>query len=256
MIAKTIIAILVLLASYVGFLAANAPAAWVIAQAQPQLEAAKATLSDVRGSAWNGSAELGLRDEDLGRLHWQASFWPLITGHLNADVSVQGSELKLSGHIAGAGQTLQLSHVKGEAALPVLARLAGLPGGLSGTLTADLDKVAFKQQALQSAQGNLVAHGVGVPDLGVSLGTLTLNLYDSGSGVQGKLANSGGDLELAGTLSLITSGIYVLRATLKPRGNSAKSNQIRDALAAVLGAPDSSGHYHYNATGHLNLGAR
>ncbi len=255
MIAKTAIAIFVLLVSYVGFLAANAPAAWVIAQAQPQLKAAKATLSDIHGSAWSGSAELGLQDENLGRLHWHASFWPLVTGHLNADVSVQGSEFKLSSHLAGAGQTLQLSHLKGEADLPVLARLAGLPGGLSGTLTADLDKIAFKQQVLQSAQGTLVAHGVSVPDLGVNLGTLTLNLHDTASGVEGELGNSGGDLELTGTLMLTRAGAYVLRSTLKPRGNGTKANQMRDGLAAVLGAPDASGHYHYNATGQLNLNA-
>lgn len=254
MIAKTTLAILVLLVSYAGFLITNAPAAWVVSHARPRLAAAKASLSDVRGSAWAGSAELGLRGQNLGRLHWHASFWPLITGHLDADVSVRGSEFRLSGFVSGAGKTMQLNHVKGEADLPLLAGLAGLPGGIKGTLTADLDKVVIKGQTLQSAQGNLVAHGAAIPDLGVSLGTLTLNLYGTPNGTAGGLENSGGDLQLGGTLTLSKTGAYVLRATLKPLGNSAKANQIRDGLAAVLGAPDASGRYHYNATGRLALG--
>lgn len=254
MIVKNTIAVLVLLISYAGFLISNAPAAWVVSHARPQLAAAKARLSDVRGSAWTGSAELGMQGQNLGRLHWHASFWPLITGHLDAAVSVQGPELRLSGFVSGAGETMQLNHVKGEADLPLLAGLAGLPGGVKGTLTADLDKVVIKGRSLQSAQGDLIAHDASMPDLGVNLGTLTLNLFGTQNGTAGGLENSGGDLQLGGTLTLNKAGAYVLHVTLKPLGNNAKANQIRDGLAAVLGAPDASGRYHYNAAGRLALG--
>ncbi len=254
MIARIVIAVLVLLISYAGFVIANTPASFVVAQARPQLADSQARLSDVRGSAWHGNAELSFKGRDLGRLYWKASPWPLIGGNLDADFIIKGNSLQLSGHLATGDKTARLSHVKGQAPLDLLAALLDLPLGLTGTLTANLKEVDINSRpAIQSATGKLVAHGVRIPDLGVGLGNLVLNLQPQGKnqGVHGNLSNSGGDIDLRGTLMLTQTGSYVVQATLKPQTTGAKQNQLRDGLTAILGAADSSGRFHYHATGQL-----
>ncbi|MGH8160974.1 MAG: type II secretion system protein N [Gammaproteobacteria bacterium] len=256
MIARIVIAVVVLLISYVGFVLANTPAAWVVAQARPRLAGTQASLSDVHGSAWHGNAELSFKGRDLGRLYWKASPWPLIGGNLDGDFIIKGGTLQLSGHVATGDKSTRLNNVKGQADLDLLATLLGLPAGLKGTLTANIDEVVINSRpGIQSATGRLVAHGVRIPDLGVGLGNLTLNLHDQGKnqGVRGDLRNSGGDIALRGTLMLTQTGAYVVQATLKPQTTGAKQNQIRDGLTAILGAADASGRFHYRTTGQLVL---
>jgi hypothetical protein len=253
MILRIVIAVLVFIISYAGFLAANTPAAWVVAEARPQLAKAQATLGDVKGSAWSGSGELSLKGHDLGRLYWHASPWPLISGNLHADFIVKSNNFHLSGKVAADGKTTRLANIKGRAGIDLLAPLVGIPAGLTGTLTANLDHVVLKRQAIQSAQGKLVAHGVRIPDLGIGLGNLTLTLHNTSGSVQGQINNSGGDITLRGHLTLTKTGAYVLQATLKPHPSSTKKNMIRDGLTAILGAQDSSGRFHYHATGRLSL---
>src|SRR5699024_1137158 len=89
MIVRIVIAVLVVLISYAGFVVANTPASWVVAQARAQLDAAQVSLVDARGSAWNGSAELSLHKKHLGRLNWDASSWALLSGQLDADFSLK-----------------------------------------------------------------------------------------------------------------------------------------------------------------------
>lgn len=253
MIIRALIAVVVLLLSYAGFVVANAPAGWVIAQAKPRLAKADIRLVNARGSAWAGSAGLILRGERLGRLSWSASPWPLLSGALAAEFSIQGKRLTLSGKLATAGETTRLTDIHARASIDFLARMLGLPADLRGTLVADLDKLVLgASRRIRSVEGKLVAHGVRIPDLGVALGNLTLSLRDSGKTILGRLENSGGDIDIRGRLTLMQSGSYVLQATLKPRPGP-KQNQIRDALTVLLGATDSAGRFHYNATGRISL---
>lgn len=253
MIIRAIIAVLVLLVSYAGFLVANTPASWVVAQARPQLDAAGVSLAATRGSAWHGSAELNLDTQHLGRLDWSASPWALMGGNLDADFSLNGQQLSLRGNVTSADDTTRLGNLHGQADIDFLAALLNIPADLKGTLVADLNEVVIgKNQTIQAADGKLVAHGVRIPDLGVGLGNLTLTLDNAGNKVSGELDNSGGDIAMQGTLTLTRNGSYVFQATLKPRPGN-KANQIRDGLTIILGKTDSQGRFHYRSTGRINL---
>jgi hypothetical protein len=253
MIVRVVIAVLVLLVSYAGFLVANTPASWVVAQAQPQLDAAGVSLAVTRGSAWNGSAELNLDKQHLGRLSWSTSPWTLMGGSVDADFSLKGQQLSLQGKVASADDTTRLGNLHGQAGINFLATLLNIPADLEGTLVANLNKVVLgKNQTIQAADGKLVAHGVRIPDLGVGLGTLTLTLENADNKVNGKLENSGGDIAMQGTLTLTRSGSYVFQATLKPRPGD-KAGQIRDGLTVILGKTDSRGRFHYRTTGRIKL---
>ncbi|MDN5864284.1 MAG: type II secretion system protein N [Gammaproteobacteria bacterium] len=253
MIVRIIVSTLVVVISYAGFLAANAPASWVVAQARPQLSSARVALADAQGSAWDGSAELLLRGDHLGRLHWSTSPWALIGGNLDADFSISGDRIDLSGSVASDGDITRLTDVHAQAGIDFLAGLLGIPADLEGTLVANFEELVIQApQTIKAADGKLVAHGVRIPALGVSLGNLTLKLDDSGNTVTGNLDNSGGDIALTGTLTLLPTGSYTLQATLKPRPGP-KQNRIRDGLTAILGESDAAGRFRYSANGRINL---
>lgn len=239
----------VVLISYALFLAWNAPASLVVAAARSRLAGTQTSLFDPGGGAWSGHAELMFRGNDLGRLQWHANPWALVVGHLSADFRLHGSELELRGHADTGGGRIELRNLQGSAALPLLAALVGVPGGLEGTLAARLDRVAFASGgSLQYASGELEAREASLSQLGVNLGTLTLALATNAKGISGTLRNHGGDLELSGDLTLTPEGDYTLHTSLFPHPGN---NRLTDGLAALLGAPDSTGRYHFDASGRL-----
>lgn len=253
MILKTASIILLFLIAYGGFLITNAPAAWLVSRVNAQLASAHASLSNPQGGAGNGSGDLVVEGTPLGRLHWDASFWPLVTGHLEARIRLQGDKVEAHGRIDAGGKSLQLTDLQGRADLPTLARVADLPPEATGTLIADIQSLRLSNQgALEGAQGSVVIHGTRLPDFGVALGTLHLTLRNAGSNntVHGSIGNDGGDLDITGQLNLYDGNRYTLSAFLKPHPGD-KNDPMRDALSAVLGRPDGQGRYHYQVSGRL-----
>lgn len=247
---KSALSILVFLVSYTGFLAFDIPAGWVVSRVDSRLQAAGVAVTAARGSAWHGSGEVALHGTPVGTLAWRTSPWPLVAGRLEAGLRLRGSAIEVSARVRDTRKGLRVTQLDGRAALSFLARLAGLPTALDGTLVARIrEAVLGNGGTLESASGRLEAHAARLPRLGVSLGTLTLRVTPAGDGIHGRFRNTGGDLAVAGELTLKPGGAYAVRATLKPRRGQ---NRLRDALAAVLGAPDVEGRYHYHATGRLH----
>lgn len=249
MILRIAAAALLFLFSFFAFLLRGTPAAWLAARAAPTLAANGIDLGEVRGSAWRGAGEIVLHGTDLGRLQWTASPWPLLRGRIAADVSVAGNGLRLRAAVQADRSATVFHRIDGRAGLPLMASLVGLPTGLQGTLVVDLATVRFGSGgALQAADGTLRAENASLPELGVDLGTLTLTLKSADGTIRGVLAGKGGDLDLAGTLVLSSAGSYTLHTTLKPHPGK---DRLADGLAALLGAPDADGRYHYDASGTL-----
>lgn len=209
----------------------------------------RAELTGVRGTAWNGAGELSLRGIDLGQLHWQTRPWSLAHGTIVAQIRLRGSEIAAQARVQADRSNVLLTDVSGKSTLALMATLAGLPTALDGGVTARLDQIRFGNNGgLDGAQGDIVAHDARLPQFGVAVGTLTLALQGSDGSINGRLSNSGGDLDLDGTLTLTPAGAYTLHATLKPH---AGKNRLADGLAALLGSPDAQARYHFDASGHL-----
>lgn len=245
---RTALSIAVLLVSYAGFFIWNVPAAWLVGRVDVRLRPLGAVVSDARGSAWHGRGELALGGMPVGTLTWRARPWALVHGGVEAVVRVHGPQIVVRARIR-AGGGVRLEDLEGRAALPFLARLVDLPTALDGTLVAHVRQASLSADGmLESAAGRLEAHGARLPDLGVALGTLVLQLQPTHGGVHALLRNRGGDLTLSGVLGLGADGRYRLRAVLTPH---AGRDRIRDALAAVLGPPDAAGRFHYAVAGRL-----
>lgn len=248
MLVRTALSIVLFLISYASFFIVNVPVGWVAARVDARLRPFDAAVLAARGSAWHGRGELAVAGAPLGTLAWSASPWTLLHGGLAVDLRLRGAEIVASARLQ-SGKELHVSRLDGRAALPLLARLADLPTALDGTLVAHVAEATLGADGtLESATGTLEAHDARLPRLGVSLGTLTLRLAPNRNGVRGVLGNHGGDLAVAGELSLTAAGGYALHAALKP---AAGKDRIRDALAAVLGPPDADGRYHYAVAGRL-----
>lgn len=253
MILKIIATTLVFLIAYGGFLISNAPAAWVVSRINPRLSAVHASITDPGGGAWSGSGELHVNGMALGRLDWNAAFWPLVTGHLDSRIRLHGSSIEATARLDAGGETLRLAHLDGRADLQTLARLANLPPEAKGTLVADVSSLRLSGRgALESAEGTIDVHGTSLPDLGVQLGTLHLTLRNAANHmIHGVISNQGGDLDISGQINLYNGSRYTMIAYLKPHPGS-KNDPMRDALAAMLGQPDAQGRYHYNTSGRLS----
>lgn len=253
MIIKTILTIVLFLIAYSGFLIYNAPSAWLISHINPQLAPAHAKLSDPRGGAWSGSGQLLFNGASLGRISWNTAFWPLINGHLDAHLQLQGNGITARGRINADKKQLVVTHLKGRADLALLAQLANLPAQARGTLIANLTRIRLSQRGrLEGAQGTIDVHGARLPNLGVDLGTLHLRLSPGSNAniIHGTITNNGGDLNISGRLDLYNGTRYTLIAYLKPHPGS-KNDPMRDAFAALLGSPDTRGRYRYSASGRL-----
>ncbi len=253
MIKKIVGIIALFLVTYAVFLIYNAPSDWVISRVNSQLAPVQAHIGNPRGSAWSGHGQLEIGSIDLGRINWNTHLWPLITGHLEANLRLIGNDIEAHGRLDASRSLLQLNGLKGSADLALLARIAGMPNTAQGTLTADLQTVRLSQQGLlQDAQGEIHVHKARLPSLDVNLGTLSLRLSGTKTGntIHAVLNNSGGDLDINGRITLNNGSRYTLNAYLKPHAGQ-KNDPMRDAFSAMIGSPDAQGRYHYVTSGRL-----
>ncbi len=254
MIKKTAVTIVLFLVTYAIFLIYNTPAEWVISRVDSQLAPLQAHIGNPRGSAWSGHGQLEINSIDVGRINWNTHLWPLITGHLEANLRLSGNDIEAHGRLDASRSLLQLNGLKGRADLALLARIAGMPNTAQGTLTADLKTVRLSGQGLlQDAQGEIDVHKASLPSLDVNLGTLSLRLSGTKAGntINAVLNNSGGDLDINGNITLNNGRRYTLNAYLKPHAGQ-KNDPMRDALSAMIGSPDAQGRFHYVTSGQLS----
>ena len=253
MIKKSIAVFLLFIIAYGVFLIYNTPSSWVISRVNSQLAPLQARIGDPRGSAWSGHGRLEIGTVEVGRINWNPRMWPLLTGHLEANLHLRGTSIDAHGRLNASRSMLRVAGLKGRADLALLARIAGMPDTAQGTLTADLKTVRVSGQGLlQDAQGEIEVHDARLPSLNVSLGTLTLRLKGTGTGntIHAVLNNSGGDLDINGQITLNDGSRYTLVAYLKPHAGQ-KNDPMRDALSAMIGSPDAQGRYRYVTSGRL-----
>jgi general secretion pathway protein N len=82
-----------------GLIAAFLPASVALGWMEGRMGGVK--LENVSGSVWNGRAEqLTVRERPLGAASWSISPWALLSRRLDADVTVDGPELKAAGFVS------------------------------------------------------------------------------------------------------------------------------------------------------------
>ncbi len=203
------------------------------------------TVSGVSGTVWRGSFQrLTINNVVLGPVSWQARPSHLLLGRLAGDVEATLPDGFLNTGVAvSLGGSLSLTDLEGAAPVAWLAPATGRDGG---QLTARFERVELDGDRVDTAIGSLQVAGVvlPVPNAGPQLApgdyAVTFDSRDLAPEelLAGKVTDSGGPLEISGTVTFTPPRSYELSGTAKPRPEAPPS--LRQALQ-MWGPADPQG---------------
>jgi hypothetical protein len=223
----------------------RAPARWLLAALPTTVECQGPT-----GSLWRGScAQLQTPTATLNQVSWSLHPWPLLRGHLDADLrsadaGATGStraSLRLSGH-------LLLTQL--HAQLPIDAGYMPLfPAGWSGQVELAFDSLELNAGRLVAIEGVATARQLARRNPPLAFGNFELRFAPAASSARasaaggdapltGELRDLGGPLAVSGTLTInngrecLLSGLVAVR----PDGNAELSK-----IVEYIGPPDAQG---------------
>ena len=204
-------------------------------------------VTGLSGTVWHGAGQrVTLGGFAMGPVTWQARPSRLFLGQLAADVRATLPDGFLNATAGlSLGGSLALSDL--EAAAP-LAWLAPALGGASSQLTARFDRLVINAGRVETAIGSLQVAGLvlPVPTAGPQLGpgtylvTFAADGLKPGAPLTGVLKDTGGPLEIAGTVKITPPRSYELTGTAKPRPEAPP--ELRNALQMLGPATPDGAH--------------
>lgn len=230
-----------LLLAAAGFLlavVATLPLRWLVPLLPATLECAAPT-----GSVWSGQcAALRLGPNALGTTTWSVRPLELLRGRLGADISLQQPGLSLRAIVAVSPTgTLSARDLSGEVQLGY-AFVERLAPNLRGRLALNLSEVVVRNRWVRSLRGDIVVDGLQqTHPQALALGSYRIQFDappDAAGRLVGKLQDSGGPLDVSGTLALLAEPGYELTGSVATRADAPQvlADQIR-----FLGSPDAAG---------------
>jgi general secretion pathway protein N len=231
-------ALLLAVAGFLLALLATLPLRWLTPLLPQTLECATPT-----GTIWSGQcAALRFGSNALGTTSWSLRPSELLRGRLGADLSLQQPGLSLRAIVAASATgALSARELSGDVQLGY-AFVERLAPNLRGRLALDVSEVVVRQGWVRALRGDIV-----VTDLQQTYPqALTLGSYriqfaappDSTGRLVGQLQDTGGPLDVRGTLVLLAEPGYELTGTVATRADAPPTlaDQIR-----FLGSPDAAG---------------
>jgi len=211
----------------------------------------------IEGTIWNGKARLinapGLQFRNT---EWDVAAWRLLIGQLGGDFNTRwgGGFVEASGN-AGIGGKISLRNIRGSFDIRQLNSVLGTPD-IGGVATVDLSELVLKNSwptrivgsgQLKNLTSPLMGRGAAqlIGDIGFEFDADTETDSET---VTGKLRDTGGPLQLEGSLLLTPPGNYDLKARLKARETAAES--LRRNLM-FLGAPEPDGNHIFQLAGSI-----
>jgi general secretion pathway protein N len=218
---------------------------------------ANVSLVGVEGTIWNGSAAvgsiagLGVRD-----VRWRLRALPLVIGRLGARFEARLADGFVSGSVVASIGGVELNDVTASTSLPVLREVLPLKG-VEGLASAALETLRIEDGWPSAVVGNLrIAQLQVVPFMPTSqpglmaLGDYEVTFTDTGGrGLAASFRDTGGPLEVTGTLTVGARREYMLDGFVKPRANAPQA--LVDGLTVMTGEPDASGRRQVTLTGTL-----
>ena len=251
---RTAIAVAIAIVAFAAALIFLAPASL--------LDARLASISDGRvriahaaGTLWRGSGDLVLADGTQRPVSWSIEAWPLLRGELRGSFTGSADSQRI-GTFDASGDKLELHGIELAVPMEALLRTLGAPSILAsagGEVTLRVDRLVRGADTLDAQLGLLWSNASlpsQRPDLRIALGDVRAELSGQGREVPGTIQNSGGDVDLRGTLSAAANGSARVDLAVKPREGIARDRA--DAIATALGligSPDGQGGYRVSWAG-------
>jgi hypothetical protein len=209
----------------------------------------RARVENASGTVWNGAGELALQGGERRAIAWHLDPWSLLRGEVRGTFANDANSTRGAQFVVGRDK-LQLDGFDLSMPMSALLRAAGAPALLSnvgGDVGVRVDRFNRGADTLD-VQAAMQWRGASLPAFGpypsVALGDVHAELAGSGPEVSGPIANSGGELEIEGTVTAAANGSPRLDARVRPREglDPNRAQAIAAALAAV-GSPDPRGGY-------------
>jgi len=175
------------------------------------------SAAGMSGTLWNGNVQtIIIGQVGIQNTKWSANPLSLLTGKIQADVSIDSPNLKGQFKTSYSGSTIHTRDLvlKGDLSLlmPYFKKY-GLR--INGKFDANFDNIEFENGIPKQASGTLRTYNTSI------LGLLPLNLGDITSvfdqqlqGMRINLSNQNGDLDLNGIVTIDASGTYLVDLTL------------------------------------------
>jgi general secretion pathway protein N len=239
--------------AYLAFTLSSFPAGTAYAWFAP----AGAGFSGIDGTLWSGRAAAGsVANLSLHDVRWTLRPLHLLLGRLAADVEARLSDGFVSARVSASRSRVALSNVRGSTSIQTLRGVLPV-SGVRGDASVALDELELETGVLTTILGELrlakleVAPFVpnGSRDL-LPIGDYTVKFLDSdGNGIKASFADSGGPLEVSGTLIVDARRAYTLDGLIKPRAEAPR--QLVDGLSFITADPDAEGRRRLTLTGSL-----
>jgi general secretion pathway protein N len=229
--------------AYLAFALITLPASIVLSR----LDSSNIHAAGVSGTVWNGRAQvLQAGGFHLGAAQWKLHVLPLFAGRLNADVKLTRTDGFAQGEVTvAAGNRVHLEDL--TASLPLAALPPGIVrGAWAGTLNMKLAQLTLEEGWPIDAAGTIdlvdLTGPAGKPNgKPVDLGNYQLTFpaeAASSDALTGALKDTGGPLQLSGTLQLKPDRSYLVRGNVTARPGAPRD--LADALQ-FLPPPESDG---------------
>jgi general secretion pathway protein N len=240
--------------AYLAFILVWFPAGTAYALFAP----AEVMLTGIQGTLWYGRAAAGtVGDLALRDINWDVRVLRLLIGRLSAEIKAQLSDGGFSANVTlTPGGRVALTGVRASTSLPTLK--AVLPvSGTQGRADVSLSRLELDDGRLVEVVGELKLAELEItplistgPRRLVPIGNYTVEfLESSGKGVNATFRDTGGPLEVTGTLVVDDARAYTLDGMIKPRADA--SQELLNGLAVLTQDPDAAGRRRLTLTGTL-----
>lgn len=238
---RAILSLVVALCLLAAAIVWQAPATFMGARVE-QLSGQRVALAAAQGTVWRGRGTL-VAGATRMPLAWRVSPLSLLRGEVAvALVPPTDGSAAPTGELRVTAQGLHLDAVRITVPAAAVAAAAAARPSLDATGDVEIVAQAFDWPLAPTTSGILAATwrrarlGLTGSDR-IDLGEVTVTLRAAGGNASGPLANTGGDLAIAGELLLQTQGGGHIRGTVRPR----RDDDPRLEWLKAAGTPDGRG---------------
>lgn len=212
----------------------------------------------VNGTVWNGSATIvNVGRQQIRNTEWDLAVGSLLLGRLGGDFKSEWGDGFAAGNGSlSVGGTIRLSELSAGVNAKMASSLFSLPAA-NGIVTVDIQQLVVANNWPQTLTGIAEVSGLySTALMGPSAATMALDLeieFDSETEtaegtITGRIKDTGGPVELNGTLTLTQPGNYDVNVIVKARPGAPAA--LQDNLK-FIGTPDASGSRTFNLQGSI-----
>jgi hypothetical protein len=212
------------------------------------MAAGRVRITNATGTVWNGAGDLNVPAANLRLpVAWHIERLPLLRAEVHGTLSEQGNVPVVFELVRDRFDVRNLAL---SLTADALLRAVGAPaviGDAGGRVDVHVERLSRQHDTLD---GQVEAHWLDAslpgprPDARIALGDVRIDGSGRGGRLVGTIANTGGNVDIAGTVTVTASGDASIDAQIRPRdGLDAERGNAVAAALSMIGRADGTGAY-------------